>query len=91
MFHAIYRALSLHSEDQGAIPDAAKQGGFEEILGVTDVGQCCVVLCRLSPAIENLSPWLKIGDNRLKIFTIDCRNSVMVPSVSVTFGSVAVG
>ena len=50
-----------------------------------------VVLCRLSPAIENLSPWLKIGDNRSKLFTIDCRNSVMVPSFSVTFGSFAVG
>ena len=50
-----------------------------------------LVLCRLSPAIENLSPWLKIGDNRLKLFTIDCWNSVMVPSFSVTFGSFAVG
>ena len=52
---------------------------------------CMVVLCRLSPAIENLSPWLKIADNRLKLFTIDCRNSVMVPSFSETFGSFAVG
>ena len=50
-----------------------------------------LVLCRLSPAIENLSPWLKIADNRLKLFTIDCQNSVMVPSFSVTFGSFAVG
>ena len=36
----MYRALSLHSEDQGAIPDAAVQGGCED-LGVTDVGYCC--------------------------------------------------
>ena len=50
-----------------------------------------LVLCRFLPAIENLSPWLKIGDNRLKLFTIDCRNSVMVLSFSVTFGSFAVG
>ena len=48
------------------------------------------MLCRLSPAIENLSPWLKVGDNRLKLFTIDCRNAVIVTIVSVTFGSFAV-
>ena len=36
----IYKALSLHVEDQGAIPDAAVQGGCED-LGITDVGHCC--------------------------------------------------
>ena len=59
--------------------------------GLFNASASVVVLCRLSPAIENLSPWLKIGDNRLKLFTVDCLNSVMVPSFSVTFGSFAVG
>ena len=34
------------------------------------------MLCRLSPAIENLSPKPKIGDNRLIVFTINCKNAI---------------
>ena len=48
---------------------------FDTFLAQKKIWFILLVLCRLSPAIENLSPWLKIGDNRLKLFTINCRNS----------------
>ena len=55
---AVVKPRTLGREVPGLSPPVAVRCGLEQVTYP-------LVLCRLSPAIENLSPWLKIGDNRL--------------------------